>query len=98
MGNDRAAVAQRNRLGRPPKTEMRCVLNALLYMVRTGCQWRQLPREFPPYTTVQHYFDAWRDSRVVEPINFELFLQARETAGRQPSPSARVVPPQQPRI
>src|SRR5438876_5365303 len=41
-------LPQRNRLGRPPKTETRNIVNALLYMVRTGCQWRQLPREFPP--------------------------------------------------
>jgi transposase len=73
-------LPHRHRLGRPPKTEMRCVVNALLYMVRTGCQWRQLPREFPPYTTVQHYFYAWRDSRVLERINFELLLQARAAA------------------
>jgi transposase len=84
-------LPQRNRLGRPPKTELRRVVNALLYMVRTGCQWRQLPREFPPYTTVQHYFYAWRDSGVLERINFELLLQAREAAGREPSPSAGVI-------
>src|SRR5207245_11398473 len=48
-------LPQRNRLGRPPKTEMRSVVNALIYMVRAGCQWRQLPREFPPYTTVEQY-------------------------------------------
>src|SRR5438132_1452798 len=59
-------LPQRNRLGRPPKTKMRSVVNALLYMVRTGCQWRQLPREFPPYTTVQHYFYAWRDGGVLQ--------------------------------
>jgi len=84
-------LPQRSRLGRPPKTEMRSVVNALLYMVRTGCQWRQLPREFPPYTTVQHYFYAWRDDGVLERINFELLLQAREAAGREPSPSAGVI-------
>ena len=84
-------LPQRNRLGRPPKTELRKVVNALLYMVRTGCQWRQLPREFPPYPTVQHYFDAWRDSGVLQRINFELLLQAREAAGREPSPSAGVI-------
>src|SRR6266446_3983501 len=84
-------LPQRNRLGRPPKTGLRKVVNALLYMVRTGCQWRQLPREFPPYTTVQHYFYAWRDSGVLERINFELLLQAREAARREPSPSAGVV-------
>ena len=84
-------LPQRNRLGRPPKTETRSVVNALLYMVRTGCQWRQLPREFPPYTTVQHYFYGWRDGGVLERINFELLLQAREAAGREPSPSAGVI-------
>src|SRR5256885_1410060 len=84
-------LPQRKRLGRPPKTEMRSVVNALLYMVRTGCQWRQLPREFPPYTTVQHYFCAWLDSGVLERINFELLLQAREAAQREPSPSAGVI-------
>jgi transposase len=81
----------RSRLGRPSKTELRSVVNALLYMVRTGCQWRQLPREFPPYTTVQHYFYAWRDSGVLERINFELLLQAREAVKREPSPSAGVI-------
>ena len=84
-------LPQRNRLGRPPKTETRNVVNALLYMVRTGCQWRQLPREFPPYTTVQHYFYGWRDRGVLERINFELLLQAREATGREPSPSAGVI-------
>src|SRR6478736_2872597 len=84
-------LPQRNRLGRPPKTETRNIVNALLYMVRTGCQWRQLPREFPPYTTVQHYFYGWRDRGVLERINFELLLQAREAAGREPSPSAGVI-------
>src|SRR6202047_1244543 len=84
-------LPQRTRLGRPPKTETRNVVNALLYMVRTGCQWRQLPREFPPYTTVQHYFYGWRDGGVLERINFELLLQARQAAGREPSPSAGVI-------
>src|SRR6476660_6084693 len=84
-------LPQRNRVGRPPKTETRNIVNALLYMVRTGCQWRQLPREFPPYTTVQHYFYAWRDGRVLERINYELLLQAREAAGREPRPPAGVI-------
>jgi transposase len=70
---------------------MRSVVNALLYMLRTGCQWRQLPCEFPPFTTVQHYFYAWRDGGVLERINFELLVQAREAAGREPSPSAGVI-------
>jgi len=48
-------------------------------------------REFPPYTTVQHYFYAWHDGGVLERINFELLLQAREAVGREPSPSAGVI-------
>src|SRR4029077_9290943 len=78
-------------LGRPREVELRAVFNALLYIARTGCQWRQLPREFPPFTTVQHYFYAWRDGGVLENTNFALLLQAREAAGRQPSPSAGVI-------
>jgi transposase len=57
-------LPKRKRLGRPPKTEMRMVVNAVLYMVRTGCQWRQLPKDFPPASTVQHSFYRWRDSGV----------------------------------
>src|SRR5579859_2887133 len=60
-------------------------------MARTGCQWRQLPHEFPPYATVQYYFYAWRDQGVLETVNFELLLEAREALGREPSPSAGVI-------
>jgi transposase len=78
-------------LGRPREVELRAVFNAILYIARTGCQWRQMPREFPPFTTVQHYFYAWRDDGVLEKVNFALLLQAREAAGREPSPSAGVI-------
>ena len=46
-------------LGRPRETDMRALVNAILYIASTGCQWRQLPKEFPPYSTVQGYFYAW---------------------------------------
>ena len=84
-------LPERKRLGRPPKTEMRSIVNALLYMVRTACPWRLLPKDFPPPSTVQHYFYAWRDNGVLERINFELLLQAREATGRPASPSAGVI-------
>ena len=79
------------RLGRPRETELRSVLDAILYIARTGCQWRMLPKDFPPFTTVQGYFYDWRDNGLFEKINFELLLQAREAAGREPSPSAGVI-------
>src|ERR1035438_2988722 len=46
-------------LGRPRATAMRAVIDAILYIASTGCQWRQLPKDFPPYSTVQGYFYAW---------------------------------------
>lgn len=79
------------RLGRPRETELRAVLDAILYIARTGCQWRMLPKDFPPFTTVQGYFYDWRDDGLFEKINFALLLQAREAAGREPSPSAGVI-------
>jgi transposase len=76
------------RLGRPRETELRTVLDAIFYIARTGCQSRMLPNDFPPFTTVQGYFDDWRDDGGFERINFELLLQACEAAGREASPSA----------
>src|SRR6476660_9350645 len=84
-------VAAVKRLGRPRETELRTVLDAIFYIARTGCQWRMLPKDFPPFTTVQGYFYDWRDNGLFEKINFELLLQAREAAGREASPSAGVI-------
>src|SRR5881275_3004150 len=47
--------------GRPRTTDLRAVLNAIFYLLRTGCQWRLLPRDFPRPGTVYHYFRAWKD-------------------------------------
>ena len=47
--------------GRPRTTNIRAVLNAIFYLLRTGCQWRLLPREFPVWSTVYHYFRAWKN-------------------------------------
>jgi putative transposase len=77
--------------GRPREIELRAVLDAILYIARTGCQWRMLPKDFPPFTTVQGYFYDWRDNGLFENINFALLVQAREAVGREPSPSAGVI-------
>jgi transposase len=79
------------RLGRPRETDLRAIVDAILHIARTGCQWRLLPKDFPPFTTVQGYFYDWRDQGLFERINFELLLQAREATGREPSPSAGVI-------
>jgi len=78
-------------LGRPRKTDLREVVNALLYMVSTGCQWRTLPKDFPPFSTVQKYFYHWRDLRLLEEISHRLLFEAREAAGRSPQPTAGVI-------
>jgi transposase len=78
-------------LGRPRTTDLRQVVEALLYMASTGCQWRQLPKEFPPFQTVQDYFYVWARGGLWARINHALVMAAREKAGREASPSAGVI-------
>lgn len=78
-------------LGRPRQTDLRRVVEAILYIAATGCQWRALPKEFPPYSTVQGYFYVWAQDGTLASINHRLIMQARETAGREASPSAGVI-------
>ena len=63
----------------------------MLYVLTTGCQWRLLPTDFPPYTTVQRFFYGWRDDGTWRRINHHLLLAAREAMGREASPSAGVI-------
>ena len=79
------------RLGRPRTTDLREVMNAIQYLARTGCQWRMLPKEFPPRSTVQRYFYAWRRDGTLRALNHHLLMAAREAAGREASPSAGVI-------
>jgi transposase len=78
-------------LGRPRTTDLRAVLDALLYILTTGCQWRLLPKSFPPYSTVQRFFYRWRGDGLWDQINHELVMQAREREGREASPTAGVI-------
>src|SRR6202522_3139126 len=78
-------------LGRPRATDMRTVIDAILYIASTGCQWRQLPKDFPPYSTVQGYFYAWRDEGRWQTINHALVMASREKDGREASPTAGVI-------
>jgi putative transposase len=80
-----------NHLGRPRKTDLREVVNALLYMASSGGAWRLLPKDFPPFSTVQKYFYRWRDEGLLRTISNELVMAAREAAGREPSPTAGVI-------
>jgi Transposase and inactivated derivatives len=80
-----------NRLGRPRKTDLREVWHAIQYMATTGCQWAQLPKEFPPFTTVQYYFYQLRDAGIFDIINETLVSAARVLDGRMSEPTAGVI-------
>ena len=79
------------RLGRKRTTDLRVVVDAILYILTAGCQWRMLPKHFPPYATVQGYFYTWRDDGTLWRINHALVMQAREREGREASPSAGII-------
>ena len=77
--------------GRRRTTDIREVLNALLYLAASGCAWRLLPKCFPPVSTVRRYFYAWRDAGLFDAINMVLVMNLREIEGREASPSAGVI-------
>jgi transposase len=77
--------------GRPRETGLREVVNAIFYIAQTGCQWRMLPSDLPPFTTVQRYFYAWRTEGRWQTINHALLMAAREAEGREASPSAGII-------
>ena len=79
------------RLGRPRTVNVREIVNGILFLATSGCQWRQLPKDFPPMTTVQRYFYRWRDDGTWETINHALVAMVRETMGREASPTAGVI-------
>ena len=81
----------RKMTGRPRTTDMRDVVDAILYMASTGCQWAMLPNDFPPRSTVQRYFYDWQADGLLETINHHLVMAARELEGREASPSAGVI-------
>jgi putative transposase len=82
---------QRAGRGRPPVHPKRAIVEAILYVVRTGCAWRYLPGEYPPWRTVYGYFTAWQASGVLDQIHDALRARARIAAGRRPAPSAAVI-------
>ena len=77
--------------GRPRKYELRRVVDALLYVVKTGCQWRQLPSNFPPWLSVHQQFRVWRDDGTWERVSRALREQGRRTSGRNAAPTVAII-------
>jgi putative transposase len=73
--------------GRPRRTDLRAVVNAILYVNREGCTWRALPHDFPPWRTVYEYFAAWRRAGLWEDLNGVLRRQVRVQQGRPHTPT-----------
>ena len=80
-----------SRMGRQRTTDLCEVFNAIQYMLGTGCQWRAIPKCFPPFTTVQNYYYSWRNSGVFEQMMDVLRGHARELAGRSADPTAAAI-------
>jgi len=79
------------RRGRPRIWPRRRIIEAILYLDRTGCAWRYLPSDFPPWQTVYGYFAIWRDDGTLARLHAQLRTQVRLAAGRRPQPTAAVI-------
>ena len=77
--------------GRPRTVDMREVINAILYVLRSGCTWRMVPHDLPPWSTAWGYFRRWRKNGAWERIHDALRPKVREMEGREPSPSAAII-------
>jgi len=84
-------IAPAKRGGRKRAVDEREIVNAIMYVLSTGCQWRALPKDFPPRSTVWHYLDLWSYDGTLERIHHELYVKCREKAGREASPTAAII-------
>jgi transposase len=77
--------------GRRRTVNVREVLNAIFYVLSTGCQWQALPKDLPPKSTAHHYFGLWDWDGTLERVHHALYVETRERAGREASPSAAII-------
>jgi len=83
--------APNGRTGRTRKYPLREVVNAMFYQLRTGCPWRDLPHDLPPWDTAYDLFRRWRDSGMIECLHDNLRERARKQQGREATPSAAIL-------
>jgi putative transposase len=77
--------------GRPRSTDEREILNAIFYVLKSGCAWRMLPHDFPPYQTIYEFFCAWKQDGTWKKIHDTLRAKVRRAAGKKPQPTAGIV-------
>lgn len=84
-------VKPRRGAGRPVRLDLRAVVNAILYVLRTGCQWAYLPHEYPNYNSVYYHYHKWCWDETWEQVNAALRERVRQAAGRQSQPSLAII-------
>jgi len=77
--------------GRKRTRDERDLVNGLMYVLSTGCQWRYVPKDLPPKSTLHEYLDRWRYDGTINKIHHALYVKCREQAGREASPTACVI-------
>ena len=77
--------------GRKREVDVREILNGILYVLGTGCQWRALPKDLPPKSTVHNYFTLWEWDGTLDRIHHHLYVMTRELEGRETSPTAGAI-------
>ena len=87
----RPAIPRARRGGNKRTVDVREVVNGLMYVLSTGCQWRAMPKDLPPRSTVNHYFCRWEHDGTLARLHHTLFVLCRERARREASPTAAVI-------
>jgi transposase len=84
-------IPRAKRGGNKRTVDMREVVNGLMYVLSTGCQWRAIPKDLPPRSTVNYYFCRWQHDGTVMRLNHALYVSCRELSGREASPTAGII-------
>ena len=84
-------IPRAKRGGNKRTVNVREVVNGLMYILSTGCQWAALPKDLPPRSTINFYFLRWQHDRTLDRLHHALYVQCREQAGREASPTAAII-------
>jgi transposase len=84
-------IPKAKRGGNRRHVDERDLINGLMYILSTGCQWRAIPKDLPPRSTLYNYFDLWSWDGTLERIHHALYVECREAAGREASPTAAII-------
>jgi transposase len=87
----RPEIPRAKRGGNKRTVDVREVVNGLMYVLSTGCQWRAIPKDLPPRSTINHYFCRWQHDGTLVRLHHALYVRCREQAGREASPTAGII-------